>query len=160
MEKMSRRIQCSSVLCKNCCPPALMHNKWVGVWMFCRNPQKVESLLMPKVSAAPFRRMQQRQFLGPNFTDTEWVWRANMVCVWDEVTARSITKNQAQCGLSHWHPPLFLLPCTRCKRGQEGHPSCHFTACFGFFSLLGITAGFCFWAFWEGIITLSLPDRF
>lgn len=71
MEKMIRRMQCSSVLCKNCCPPALMHNKWVGVWMFCRNPQKVKALLIPKVSAAPFRGMQQHQFLGPTFTDTE-----------------------------------------------------------------------------------------
>lgn len=40
MGNVIRRIQCSFVLYKNCFPPALMHNKWVGVGIFCRHPQK------------------------------------------------------------------------------------------------------------------------
>lgn len=67
MENVIRRIQCSSVLYKNCCPPALMHNKWIGVGIFCRHPPNVKALLIPKVSVAHFGGDATAAVIQPNF---------------------------------------------------------------------------------------------
>lgn len=51
--------------------------------IFCRHPQNAKALLIPKVSAAPFRGMQQLQSFIPASTDTEfgeqmWVFLCGM----------------------------------------------------------------------------------
>lgn len=77
MGNMIRRIQCCSpVLYKSCCPPAVMHNKFIGVGMFGRHPHKAKNPADPRAECCSFQGDAAAAVIQPSF-HRHWVWRGN-----------------------------------------------------------------------------------